>query len=228
MVRSGGNLGEFIPPNVNLRVTARVHQGDLAQVLTDRGWTYQTAADFLGMTRLRFDNLINLRWDKLPKEFSSWFTREQEAKLFELTGKIPEDLWPEWLQERDLQRREVFVEMTPKMLAGGLKTDQLLLPEDIEKGLQRKELSVATEEMLATLAPREQEIIRAIFTDEFDVGGDEQRALLVACHRIAPQLGIPGKRIHQIACKALAKLRHPRRAGMVRQHLNLLDISKRR
>lgn len=210
-----GNLREYIPSDVSLRITARVHQGDLAKALEERGWTYQNAADFLSVTYSRFSNLICLRFKELPKDFIHKFTREQEQKLLELTGKLPEDLWPEWLQDQDLTKKQVFLDASPKMLhSSGMLQLSSPTPDD---AFEREELRNLVHEALKTLTPREEQIMRL----RFGLDGDAPKTF----DEIGRIIGVHSSRIQQIYFKALSELRHPSRASKLKKFFNSAIVS---
>ena len=82
-------------------------------------------------------------------------------------------------------------------------------PQD---ALVRDRLCVLTREMLETLTPREQQVLRLRF------GIDEKTEYTL--EEIGKRFNVTRERIRQIEAKALRKLRHPKRAAQLESYLH--------
>ena len=139
-----------------------MRHGILREALVQRGWNQRQAAEFLGIRQEVFGRWVNL------KEFPKNISAELVIKLFELTGKMPEEIWPE----------EVFTE---EFLAKPKKTEAIrdvpterllaqagvyaLLPSP-DESFARQELKTVVDEALQKLTPRQESIIRQMFEDD--------------------------------------------------------------
>lgn len=184
-------------------IIARIKHGDLREALKRRGWTQKQAAEFLGMDQSAFGLLINLK--RIPQKL----TKEQEAKLLELTGKMPEDLWPEFIRSKEFLEApkvlEAIRDFTPAMLeAGGL----LQLPPAPDEVYDAKELGLVLQEVLELLPPREAEVIRKVFLEERDEA------------EVAQEYGLKSRSLYPTIRKALRRLRHPYLARRLRPFID--------
>lgn len=174
---------------------ARIKQGDILEALQKKGWTQRQGAEFLGMSEAQFGELINLKW--VPKVFSEELTR----KLFELTNKLPEDLFPEFARQPEfLSLTKIFTrfeEVTPQMLKSGAARFLLPAPDEIT---DKEILKRTIDGTLLTLTIKEQEIVRRCIMEE---ESEEE---------VAKSFGIHLMRLKQIKNRALRKLRHPSRS----------------
>lgn len=180
---------------MKIGIKAKIKQGDILEALQKRGWTQKQGAEFLGLDQSKFGELINLKW--VPKVFSEELTR----KLFELTNKLPEDLFPEFARQPEfLSLTKVFTrfeEVTPQMLRSGAAQFLLPAPDEItDKEILKRTISGT----LKTLTVREEEIVRRCIMEE---ESEEE---------VAKSFGINLMRLKQIKHKALRKLRHPSRS----------------
>lgn len=144
-------------------IVSRLKHGDILEAINSRGWTQSKAAEFLGMSPQQFGGLINLQW--VPKKISP----ELEKKLLELTGKLPEDLWPDFVREKLSKKRpQIFInlaEVSPRMLEA--KEEILQLPPIQEEQLQQKELQELFEDIFKYFFSSGQEkILRMRFYEE--------------------------------------------------------------
>lgn len=185
---------------MRIAIVAKAKQGDILEALKKRGWSQNQGAEFVGMRASDFGRLLNLQW--VPKEFSLNLT----IKLQELTGKTPEELFPDWARQREfLEMPKVsqrFVEATPQLLQNFAPQHLLLGPEE---AYSRNEAKQIIDEVLRTLPPTEEKVVRGLIMEE------------VSSNEIGEALSYTGSRIRQIANKALAKLRKPRRASILRK-----------
>ncbi len=186
-------------------VEAKLKHGDFLTALQARGWNQSQAARFLNITASEFTRWINMH------EVPDWrsFSTELTTRCYELTGKMPEELWPE----------EVFTEefiKAPKKIRSVRNVPVNLLaiagvirlpaptPQDAVEEEERRRIVNAT---LKTLPERERIILGYRFF--------EGKTL----EETGQELGVTRERIRQIEAKALRHLRHPVRAHRLEQVL---------
>lgn len=177
---------------MNISMKVRLQQGDIVEALEKRGWTQKQGADFLGLSPIRFNALINLRW--IPKNFSPELT----IKLYELTGKTAEELFPEWARQQNfLELPKVarkMMEVGPHMLNGA---GTFYLPPGPEEVFSQEQVMKRLNEMLLRLSPRNEKIIKMLFFEgmSFDQVGEH--------------FGITADRVRLLKEKSLRRLRKP-------------------
>jgi len=185
--------------SMRIGVVARLKQGDILEAIRTRGWSQKRAAEFLDMEQSTFGRLINLQW--VPQEFSPTLS----IKLFELTGKTPEDLFPEFARQKDFLEApkviEVLREVTPRMLAGRGLLRLAASPEELVEKAQLKE---AVAKALHTLSPRKEKVVqmRVFEGATFEI--------------IAREIGCTNAGAQAIYERALRELREPGRAYKLR------------
>ena len=94
-------------------VVARLKHGVFLEALESRGWSQKQGAEFFGMNQAQFGLMINMQW--VPKKISLEF----EQKLFEFTGKLPEDLWPKAVFTKEfmgMSKKRAMVQDVPIMV----------------------------------------------------------------------------------------------------------------
>ena len=187
----------------SVAVESHMRHGVFCEALAQRGWTQRQGAKFLGIDEGKFGRWVNLK--EVPGDVSD----ELEAKLFELTGKLVEDIWPE----------KVFTEeflATPKEVEviRDVPTEFLLrragifsLPPAPDEALERRELKEAVDRVLRQLRPRDERIIRAVFEEE---ATEEAIGLCV---------GLDRDTVHMRKQRALRTLRTPECARVLRPFL---------
>lgn len=193
---------------MRIGIVARLKHGDLLETLEKLGMTQKQAAYFLGMNQMSFGKLINLKW--VPKNF----TDELREKLYALTEKSPEELFPEWARKKDFLNmpkvRKQIIEAMPSMIQAACPRLLLKGPEEARRAEEVKEIIDKT--MKTVLSPREEQVVRrTIMVGETDklVGKD---------------FNLTGARIAQIRAKALTKLRHPANSHTMRKCLENIRI----
>jgi hypothetical protein len=177
---------------MKVALVARVKQGDLWEALQKRGWSQRQGAEFLGIDQSRFGDMINLR--KIPQ-----MTPELEVKLYELTGKTSEELFPEEFRAKEfLEGQRVFTAFgacTPDQLVGA--GVQCLPARSIDDTLAlRSELSG----ILGKLTTREREVV----IRRFGLNGEPPLTL----EDTAEELEVTRERVRQVEIRAKKKLRH--------------------
>lgn len=183
---------------MRIGIIAKAKQGDIMEALDKRGWTQGQGAEFLGMSANTFSKLINLKW--VPREFSAELT----IKLYELTGKAPEELFPDWARQKDFlampKISKRLIEATPLILQCVGPQFLLMGPEE---AFCSQEVAGLISEVLRTLSPREENIIREIFVD------GESAEEIAARHQTTAE------RVKSVRDLALRKLRRPENARIL-------------
>lgn len=199
---SGG--GTFPPPLCqdsmkDYRLTIKVRNNRLLKAIEAAGGTTGKkwcSANGLGYARVNC--LVNMTSSPLTAEGTLHADAE---KLCDVLGKLPEDLWSNE-QLYPLERNFSEMEMDHAQVVALLPPeDQSYLPDfaNLEHEQTRRLVTTA----LSTLTGREREVIQMRFTD--DLSFDE----------CGTKMGISRTRVQQIEAKALRKLKHPTRLGMV-------------
>lgn len=184
---------------MRIGIVARIKQGDILQALAQRGWNQRQGAEFLGLSQTVFSSLINLKW--VPQEFSVELT----VKLYELTGKMPEELFPEWARQRDfLEMPKVvqrFFEATPELLQQAGQAHLLTGPEEVLGGQSARD---TIDDMLRQLTPIRERVLRKV------VMGEEP------LEKVAEELGRTPSEVRRIRDEGLRDLRNPQRIRKLR------------
>lgn len=179
---------------LRLGMIVELKQGDLLEALQRRGWNQRQGAEFLGMSQQNFGKLINLQ--RVPKEFSPELT----VKLFELTGKMPEELFPEWARTRDFldtpKIKTLLANVTPALLG---ERRLLQLSPSPDEALSQRELERILDRALRGLTPREQQVIELRVIEEKSVT------------QVAREFQVRKSTVRQTERRALKKLNRSRR-----------------
>lgn len=182
-------------------------QPDLVKAMQDRGWTQTRTAKFLGIHTQYFGRIINYR------DSSRTFSEELSDRLFELTGKLPDELFPQEQisEELNIDEPEVIQEIECSQVRvlgnGALKLLAQISPPELAFDF---ELKAMLEEAIATLpSSRMQEVVRLRYFEDQTLAA------------VADQLKVSSERIRQIEAKALQKLRHPSRSKILKGFVKL-------
>ncbi len=139
---------------LNIALVARVKQGDLWEALQKRGWSQTAGAKFIGMNPYAFGDMINLR--AVPN-----LTMEQECKLFELTGKTLEEIFPSEIRTKEfLQGQRVFSALkkcsVAALASSGIRALPMNQPEMVE------ELAEEIRACISFLSGRERDVMSLV------------------------------------------------------------------
>jgi RNA polymerase sigma factor (sigma-70 family) len=191
---------------LSVAVVSKLKHGDLKSAMLDRGWSQATLARFLDDTPSNISRLLNLR----GRPGVRWLTPERTQKLLELTGKLPDDLWPEWVSNDVLDRVPKEIIHISSVSVGMLEaagSQCLTLPPSQEAELHQSEARDAIDAALSTLTPREELVVRLRF-----------KSCELTLDETAARLGVSRDRVRQIEAKAIRKLRNPSRSRTLRNH----------
>ncbi len=198
-------MTELDKSTFRVTMTARLRHGDLLDAIRKRKWSIKQTAKFLGVSKFTLGRIINLR--QVPKKVLS---RESFVNgLHELTGKLPEELWPGFVRTDEFLAIPKVIEATreiyPKFLAERGVRVLPPMPDEIVEG---EDLQKQIEVVLGTLPQRLARVIHLRFFEEKSL--DE----------VGKELGVGRERARQLESRALRKLRHPSRASLLREFLN--------
>ena len=194
-----------------LAVIARIKNGALWEAAKKLG--SQTAlAEHLGVNQSNLGRWINMR-EKPPITSPRW--PEIERKLFALTGKTTEELFPHLLQTPaflDIPKTlEATKEIEVRALAHSVE-HRLLLPSP-EKEFDLVELKQLLQKSLCTLGKSQ----RTVLSLRYGLDGEGPLNL----PETAARLRLSKERVRQIEIRAISKLQHPARAKILEDFLEV-------
>ena len=132
---------------------------------------------------------------------------EAAVQLCDALNKTPDDLWSKE-QIYPLEKNFSDMEMDHEQILALLPNDQRSIEHDTS-AVENAQASKLIGETLKSLTKREEECIRLRFYQDMTLEG------------CAQNMGITRERVRQIELRAIRKLRHPQRVGML---VDLLDV----
>lgn len=193
-----------------LDVTVRLRNNRLKVMREARGLSQEALGRRIGMSNAVINRLENLH-DAAFNIDSGW--RQAAKKLARFFRCQPEDLFPpgilRLIESKIPTRmtRTVDVEELPLLTQ---RNTPSLLPSP-EEALIAEEAAAAVEETIATLTPRQQEVI----TKRFGLGDRDAMSLREVGRKLAQP--VQSERVRQIEAKALRCLRHPSRSKRLQE-----------
>ena len=135
--------------------------------------------------------------------------RPTVLKVAKILKVLPEDLYPPQhietpLSDGRVSRATAEVDLVELEQLTAAVPDVCLLPDE---SIEQDEAGKSLAQVLLTLRPREERIIRL----KFGLGGCDQKTYT----EIGDELGLSRERVRQIGFKALRKLKHPSRADVI-------------
>jgi RNA polymerase sigma factor (sigma-70 family) len=186
-------------------IKARLKHGVLLEALAKRGWSQSEGARFVGVDASQFGRWINLL--EVPRKL----TEDKIQKLLDLTGLLPDQLWPEIIRSKDFldapKTFELIKNINARKMLTALMRREISGPESI---FNRQELSRKIEKVLDTLPPRESEVIKLRYLED------------KTCEEVAEEMGLSKQGVSRIEARAMRKLRHPQRAKNLFPHLQII------
>lgn len=202
---------------VSVAIKASMRHGDLHQACKKAGSLVALAkhleisAAVLG-SWYRYESVPPLE-ERLPNWPKSKID-DIERKLFELTGKLLDDLFPEAIRDREFLRIEKTIETTKEIessrlieMAMQVRCLNYKAPDVIEY----KELKEAVNYSLNLLSNREREVVMLRYGINCDPMTYEE---------VGNQLRVTKERIRQIEMKAIRKLQSPKIASRLVGHID--------
>ena len=172
----------------------RLKQGDLLRVCQQNGWTQSEMGRRLGLSPTTMGHFINMRF--VPR-----LSDEAQRLIVEWTGKLPDELVPEWLSDGlDIiggRSTTKFAEVGQLQLEAAM--ERLQLPSHESAIVERETMRVLISNAAKWLNPRELRVVEMRYGFSSDGEMD-----LEAIGRV---LGLTRERVRQIEIKALSKMR---------------------
>ena len=188
---------------IALKIKAK--NGVLQEFIDRMGWSQAEFSRRVGRDQSTVCDWFNMI--DYPK------TPEMMMRVSELVGKAPEDIFPSALMTKDWldgwrYKKTLYKTIDiGKCINCGVGINQLPAPETISEK-KKEEIDKSIYKALKTLTEREQEVLRL----RFGIGFDCEHTLDV----VAEKIGVTRERIRQVEAKALRKLRHPERSGIIK------------
>jgi RNA polymerase sigma factor (sigma-70 family) len=185
---------------IALKIKAK--NGVLQEFIDRAGWTQADFSREVGICQQKVGEWFNMtNYPKSP---------EVMMRVSELVGKAPEDIFPSVLMAKDWldgRRYKKTIYRTIDIECIQCRDISQLPAPDIMSEKKKEEIDKSIYKALKTLTEREQEVLRLRF------GLDCNEHTL---KDVGELLGICGQRVMQVEAKALRKLRHPRRFGIIK------------
>ncbi len=160
-----------------------------------------------GLSYSTVNLLIGLKISPLNEEGALSTTA---AKLCDVLGKLPEELWSND-QLYPLEKNFSEMEMSHEQIVAMLPNEQQTYLMDTSEMEQRQNRSLLNKAM-ECLTNREKDCLRLRFEEGMTLNAAGKK------------LGVSPERMCQIEAKALRKLRHPKRAGLL---ADCLDVTRK-
>ncbi|MHB1023357.1 MAG: sigma-70 family RNA polymerase sigma factor [Acidobacteriaceae bacterium] len=194
------------------RVTVKVRNNRILQAIKAVGgapgmkWCKENKLSYPAV-----NNLINMTVSPLREDGN---LSDPAQALCDVVMKLPEELWSNE-QLYPLEKNFSEMEMDFSQIVSLLPQEkQSYLPDFSE--IEQKQTRKLLDKALSTLSPREAMVLR--MRTEEDLTLDECAIRLNVCR----------ERIHQIEAKALIKLRHPARVGIISDALDLSEENRKK
>jgi RNA polymerase sigma factor (sigma-70 family) len=202
---------------MKLTAVGEIKNGLLWDAVKKFGGSQKALADFLGVASgelsawLKLKQVPSLAYRRTARS-RDWDTIER--KLFDLTNHLLDEIFPQELLGSEFlkskKKWEHSVEIPTVSLLEAPK-EFLTLPPVQEDIVMTKELERDVAKAIATLTPREENLIRR----RFGLGGEDEETI----NEIGHDFAVSPSRIRQIEAKALLKLRCPERSRPLRDHV---------
>jgi RNA polymerase sigma factor (sigma-70 family) len=185
------------------RVSIKVRNNRILKAIEESGGTIgQKWCEENGLSYASINLFVNMTLGPLDNELN---LRAQAAKLCEVLGKIPDELWNKE-QLIPLEKNFSELELNHSQVSALLEnTEGSYTPCFIDYQQSKAQLSI--DKALSTITKREENLIRLRFQDE---------KTLDECATI---FGVSKERIRQIEAHVLRKLRMPDRAAPLKDAL---------
>lgn len=176
----------------NIKVTVR--NGRLLKAIRENYESVAAFARALGKSAQRVNSLVTMK--EKPFKTKGWTDLALDVSAF--LNKDPEELWPEYMREVQLQRS------TAELSADLNEVQAIQSSASPEKQIAQLD---AVKLLAEALTPRELKVIQHRFVDQLTL--DET----------GEKLGVSRERMRQIECKALRKMRmRAVKKGFVNKH----------
>jgi len=189
----------------SVALVGRLKHGAIVEGLARKGWNQSDLARALNCSPSEVALVVNMK--HVPSK--RWLTPAREAVLLDLTGKLPDDLWPEWAHDPEWLSRDkriaVIRDVSPERLLRGAERLGLLPAADGYEITLAAELKDAVQQAVHGLeSHRDRQVLELRFglVDGVEYTYEE----------IVEQLCVGSERVRQIEKRAIRRLRHPSRS----------------
>jgi RNA polymerase primary sigma factor len=193
---------------MDYRVTLKVQNNNILRLIEERG--YASARQFCLNTGYGYHSLMKLINMRDAPIQSDGKLRQVVYKLAEILNCLPEELFSAAQMEASLETNKRVMQVAEAEMRFML--ENVVEPKLIENQIDFDRLPDKIDSLLETLTPREAKVIAM----RFGLGEEGGKTL----GEIADRYGVGRERIRQIEAKALRKLRHPKRAKIVREYVD--------
>jgi len=202
--------GKLTQAAQDLLVQARFRNAILWEKMTGRT-AAEVCREISGVNQSEFGELLNLKRSPMTKRGNYSLHAQRIADYFKM---LPEDLFPTSLYALTLPATlERTYSSEAVLLSLECREARLLQDEnDLNEKLNLDELQQQIKEVLSTLSPRKEAILKM----RFGIDGDREHTL----EEVGEAFNICKDRVRQIEASALRNLQHPSRSGKLRGFLD--------
>lgn len=193
----------------SLRLECRARNNVLWHAIFDTERSVAAFCRRFNFTQQIVGSILNLSLS--PYRVSGALT-ETGLRLCVATGISAEELFPLGLYGGDFPRAMVAEVPVERFVSLGAARNCLLLPPTQVDGVEQSERRAALKLALSTLKPREAMVLRARF------GLDDGRERTY--EDIARRFRVTRERIRQVEARAMRRMRHPGRSGLLRPFID--------
>ena len=192
----------------DIRVDIKVRNNRLITLIEEQ---YGNVAQFCKTHRMSqqvVGDYANLKETPLRrgKESVGGDWKDSAEKIADALGVLPDEIWPEHMQELKLKVNTGHTAVSSSMMGTLLGVDRRASPV---LAYEQREAKSVVAHVLQSLTDREQQVLAL----RYGLGGEEPKTL----GEIGKVIGGSPERIRQIESKALRKLRHPKRSGLLKE-----------
>lgn len=210
-------------PDFEVTVISRLQHGALRQAVKEYGGI-KPLAEELGVMPSTLSSWLNLKYFLRPGGKGSGRSRYKSGKtkrevllrLCEITKKRPEELFPQWLEQKGLLKEKKVREVTRTIKYESLEDlrgeQKLIVAPERSDPAEQQELACRLKSVLKTLPPRSRRVIELRYGlhDGYEYNLEE----------VGQILKLSRERVRQIEAKAMQKLRHPTRTTELKELLD--------
>ena len=194
----------------DIRIDIKVRNNRLVSLLESK---YGNVAKFCkanGLQQERVGKYCNLKESPLKgtNKYNEIGWKDYAVRIADALGVLPDELWPEHMQELKLKVNTGFTTVTTDMVGRLLGSDPKANPV---LTYEKNEAENLVANALRSLTEREQQVISLRF-------GLEDGEVL-PLHAVGKVIGVTQERVRQIEAKALRKLRHPEKTEILKDLL---------
>lgn len=193
-------------------LVGRMKHGAIVAGLERKGWTQADLARALGSDPTTVSRICNMSSAPSP----AWLTAARQAVFLDVTGQLPDELWPEWYRLPDFLARDKRVQAVAEVpiarLLTGADARRLTAPNDTpEQTAINGELHRDLERAIDGLPKRHRTVLRLHY------GLEDGREWDV--DEIAAHMGVTASRVRMLRGHGIDRLRKPHRVKRLRHYI---------